>query len=123
MFNPNSDFPGSWFYKYIFCNFLNGKLKWTVVDSWSDAVAKAKSEIQVLVRLSAASQNTEYAFNISLPNNLSTRNYVRNQGYFQSPTSYSVVQISYNINTCICTTYNIVGTEYKNSAVLVFLYR
>lgn len=26
MFNPNSDFPGSWFYKYIFCNFLNGKL-------------------------------------------------------------------------------------------------
>lgn len=28
MFNPNSDFPGSWFYKYIFCNFLNGKLQW-----------------------------------------------------------------------------------------------
>lgn len=27
MFNPNSDFPGSWFYKYIFCNFLNGKLQ------------------------------------------------------------------------------------------------
>lgn len=26
MFNPNFDFPGSWFYKYIFCNFLNGKL-------------------------------------------------------------------------------------------------
>lgn len=26
MFNPNSGFPGSWFYKYIFCDFLNGKL-------------------------------------------------------------------------------------------------
>lgn len=77
----------------------------------------------MLARLSAGSQNTEYAFNISLPNNLSTRNYVRNQGYCQSPTSYSVVQISYNINTCICTTYNIAGTEYKNSAELVFLYR
>lgn len=30
MFNPNSDFPGSWFYKYIFCNFLNGKLTKTI---------------------------------------------------------------------------------------------
>ncbi len=32
MFNPNSGFPGSWFYKYIFCDFLNGKLdniQWT----------------------------------------------------------------------------------------------
>ena len=102
---------------------LNGKLQWIVASSWSDAVAKAQNDIQVLARLSAGSQNTEYAFNISLPNNLSTRNYVRNQGYFQSPTSYSVVQISYNINTCICTTYNIAGTEYKNSAELVFLYR
>lgn len=26
MFSPNSGFPGSWFYKYIFCDFLNGKL-------------------------------------------------------------------------------------------------
>lgn len=102
---------------------VNGKLQWIVASSWSDAVAKAQNDIQVLARLSAGSQNTEYAFNISLPNNLSTRNYVRNQGYYQSPTSYSVVQISYNINTCICTTYNIAGTEYKNSAELVFLYR
>ena len=102
---------------------LNGKLQWIVASSWSDAVAKAQNDIQVLARLSAGSQNTEYAFNISLPNNLSTMNYVRNQGYCQSPTSYSVVQISYNINTCICTTYNIAGTEYKNSAELVFLYR
>ena len=27
MFNPNSGFPCSWFYKYIFCDFLNGKLQ------------------------------------------------------------------------------------------------
>ena len=77
----------------------------------------------MLVRLSISSQNTEYAFNISLPNNLSNRTYVRNRGYYQSSTSYSVVQISYNINTCICTTYNVSGIKYKNSAESVFLYR
>ena len=102
---------------------LNGKLHWNVASSWNDAINKAQNELQVLVRLSTGSQDTEYAFNISLPNNLSSRAYVRNRGYYQSSTSYSVVQISYNINTCICTTYNLSGVEYKNSTELVFLYR
>lgn len=104
-------------------NDVNGKLHWKVASSWNDAINKAQNELQVLVRLSTGSQNTEYAFNISLSNNLSSRTYVRNRGYYQSSTYYSVVQISYNINTCICTTYNVSGIEYKNSTELVFLYR
>lgn len=46
MFNPNSDFPGSWFYKYIFCNFLNGKL--------------TKKDFSNAVDLSSYSKNNKY---------------------------------------------------------------
>ena len=48
MFNPNSDFPGSWFYKYIFCNFLNGKLdniSTKIANVTINAVAQDKTQI------------------------------------------------------------------------------
>ena len=102
---------------------LNGKLKWTVADSWSDAIANAQNEIQVIIRLSTSTQNLEYTFNIALPSKLNNKVYVRNNGYYQTASSYSIVQISYNINFCSCNIFNIAGTDYKNSAELVFLYR
>ena len=102
---------------------LNGKLKWTVANSWSDAVANAQNEIQVIIRLSTNTQNLEYTFNIALPSKLNNKVYVRNNGYYQTASSYSIVQISYNINFCSCNIFNIAGTDYKNSAEMVFLYR
>lgn len=50
MFNPNSDFPGSWFYKYIFCNFLNGKLNKFVtekVELGSDVILSKNSNFTI----------------------------------------------------------------------------
>ena len=102
---------------------VNGKLHWTVASSWSNAVANAQNEIQVIIRLSTNTQNLEYTFNIALPSKLNNKVYVRNNGYYQTASSYSIVQISYNINFCSCNIFNIAGTDYKNSAELVFLYR